>query len=249
MAAPAIGLLAGAVLAIRIVPRLAELAERVLGRGRGLVPALGGRQVARRPLRYTRAALLLVLAAALGTFASAHAATWTTSQVDQAAFAAGADLRVEPPDRPAIPDWAMGEALRALPGVDGRDARWSRAACRSARRSATRPCSASTAPALADVVCGCGRTRQRDATRGVAAGPGRGPRRGRRGTPASRSPTGRDGSRSRSTRRSPPLDGFAADHRGLRGDPGQRRSSSTATAGWRGSRARRSRSTRPGRAR
>ncbi len=119
VAAPAIGLLAGAVLAIRIVPRLAELAERVLGRGKGLVPALGGRQVARRPLRYTRAALLLVLAAALGTFASAHAATWTTSQVDQAAFAAGADLRVEPPDRPAIPDWATGEALRALPGVQG----------------------------------------------------------------------------------------------------------------------------------
>ena len=119
VAAPAIGLLAGAVLAIRIVPRLAELAERVLGRGKGLVPALGGRQVARRPLRYTRAALLLVLAAALGTFASAHAATWTTSQVDQAAFAAGADLRFEPPDRPAIPDWATGEALRSLPGVQG----------------------------------------------------------------------------------------------------------------------------------
>jgi ABC-type antimicrobial peptide transport system permease subunit len=117
VAAPAIGLLAGAVLAIRIVPRLAELAERVLGRGRGLVPALGGRQVARRPLRYTRAALLLVLAAALGTFASAHAATWTTSQADQAAFSAGADVRVDMPDAPAIPDWATGDALRALPGV------------------------------------------------------------------------------------------------------------------------------------
>ncbi len=118
VAAPAIGLLAGAVLAIRIVPRLAELAERVLGRGRGLVPALGGRQLARRPLRYTRAALLLVLAAALGTFASAHAATWTTSQTDQAAFAAGADVRYHPPDAPSVPDWATGDALRALPGVD-----------------------------------------------------------------------------------------------------------------------------------
>jgi hypothetical protein len=117
VAAPAIGLLAGAVLAIRIVPRLAELAERLLGRGRGLVPALGGRQLARRPLRYTRAALLLVLAAALGTFASAHAATWTTSQADQAAFAAGADVRMDQPSQTTIPDWAMGEALRALPGV------------------------------------------------------------------------------------------------------------------------------------
>ena len=35
VAAPAIGLLAGAVIAIRFVPRLAELAERVLARGRG----------------------------------------------------------------------------------------------------------------------------------------------------------------------------------------------------------------------
>ena len=117
VAAPAIGLLGGAVLAIRIVPRLAELAERVLARGRGLVPALGGRQLARRPLRYTRAALLLILAAALGTFASAHAATWTRSQADQAAYATGADVRMEPGTRSAVPGWALGEVLRALPGV------------------------------------------------------------------------------------------------------------------------------------
>ncbi|HYO41846.1 MAG TPA: ABC transporter permease [Candidatus Limnocylindrales bacterium] len=117
VAAPAIGLLGGAVLAIRIVPRLAELAERVLSRGRGLVPSLGGRQLARRPLRYTRAALLLVLAAALGTFASAHAATWTRSQADQAAYAAGADVRLEPGARSALPGWSLGEALRAVPAV------------------------------------------------------------------------------------------------------------------------------------
>ncbi len=117
VAAPAIGLLAGAVIAVRIVPRIAEIAERVLSRGRGLVPSMGGRQVARRPLRYTRAALLLVLAAALGTFASAHAATWTRSQADQAAFVSGADVRLEPGTQSAVPDWALGEALRSLPGV------------------------------------------------------------------------------------------------------------------------------------
>ena len=200
VAAPAIGLLAGAVLAIRIVPRLAELAERVLGKGRGLLPALGGRQLARRPLRYTRAALLLVLAAALGTFASAHAATWTTSQADQAAFAAGADLRVEPPDRPAIPDWAMGEALRALPGVTGATpVVQGNASLGTAVRDAT--LLGVDGPALAELV------RLRDgrqpATRrsprcapwpptGTAA----------RWRPASRSPTGRNASRSRSTPRS-----------------------------------------------
>lgn len=117
VAAPAIGLIGGAVLAIRIVPRLAELAERVFARGRSLVPALAGRQLSRRPLRYTRAALLLILASALGTFASAHAATWTRSQADQAAFAAGADVRLAPGPRSEVPAWGLGGALRATDGV------------------------------------------------------------------------------------------------------------------------------------
>lgn len=117
VAAPAIGLVAGAVLAIRIVPRLAELGERALARTRGLIASLGSRQVARRPLRYTRAALLLILAAALGTFASAHAATWTRSQADQAAWAVGSDVRMTPGQGGDVPSWAMGGALRAIPGV------------------------------------------------------------------------------------------------------------------------------------
>ena len=117
VAAPAIGLLGGAVIAIRLVPRLAELGERVLSRRPGLVPALGSRQLARRPLRYTRAALLLILAAALGTFASAHAATWTQSQADQATYASGADVRIAPGPRSQVPSWALGSVLRALPGV------------------------------------------------------------------------------------------------------------------------------------
>ena len=122
VAAPAIGLVGGAVLAIRIVPRLAELAERGLARTRGLIASLGSRQVARRPLRYTRAALLLILAAALGTFASAHAATWTQSQADQAAWTAGSDVRMSPGPASDIPAWALGGALRSIPGVIGGDA-------------------------------------------------------------------------------------------------------------------------------
>ena len=117
VAAPAIGLVGGAVLAIRIVPRLAELGERGLARTRGLIASLGSRQVARRPLRYTRAALLLILAAALGTFASAHAATWTQSQADQAAWTAGSDVRMSPGPASEIPAWALGGALRSIPGV------------------------------------------------------------------------------------------------------------------------------------
>ncbi len=117
VAAPAIGLLAGAVLCTRLVPRLAEIGERVAGRRRGIVPPLGSRQVARRPLRYTRSALLLVLAAALGTFAAASAATFARSQVDQAAYQAAGDARVTISDYPDLPAWAIGPADRAVPGV------------------------------------------------------------------------------------------------------------------------------------
>ena len=118
VAAPAIGLLGGAVLAMRVVPRLAEIGERVLVRRRDLVAPLGGRQLARRPLRYTRAALLLMLAAGLGTFASAHAATWTRSQGDQAAYESAADIRVVPGEQRALPSLVEASALRSVPGVE-----------------------------------------------------------------------------------------------------------------------------------
>ena len=117
VAAPAIGLLAGAVLAIRVVPRMAQLAERLLEPRRGLVLPLTGQQIARRPLRYTRTALLLMLAASLGTFATSYAATWTRSQADQAAYRAGGDLRVVAPAYPSTPGWAVGPAISSVDGV------------------------------------------------------------------------------------------------------------------------------------
>ena len=118
VAAPAIGLLAGAILALRVVPLLAQVGERVLGARRGLVAPLGARQLARRPLRYTRSALLLMLAAALGTFAATYTTTWTGSQADQAAYQAGGDLRLEVASFPDLPLWAFGEAYGAVEGVD-----------------------------------------------------------------------------------------------------------------------------------
>ncbi|MEA2651238.1 MAG: hypothetical protein QOI85_959, partial [Chloroflexota bacterium] len=117
VAAPAIGLLAGAILALRVVPLLAELAERLLGTRRGLVAPLGARQLARRPLRYTRSALLLMLAAALGTFAAAYTTTWTRSQTDQAAYQSGGDLRVDVSSFPDLPLWAFGSAYGAVDGA------------------------------------------------------------------------------------------------------------------------------------
>ena len=118
VAAPAIGLLAGAILALRIIPLAAEIGERALAPRRGLVAPLGARQLSRRPLRYTRSALLLMLAAALGTFAGAYGSTWTRSQADQAAYRAASDVRVRLSGFPDLPAWALGSAYRDVDGVE-----------------------------------------------------------------------------------------------------------------------------------
>ena len=96
VAAPAVLLLAGALLSLRAVPLAAALVERFVPGSRGAVSALGFWQLARRPRAYSRSVLLLVLAVAIGVFATTYASTWHRSQVDQARHAVGADLRVEP---------------------------------------------------------------------------------------------------------------------------------------------------------
>jgi hypothetical protein len=121
VATPAIGFLAGAILALRVIPLVATLIERATARGRGLVSSLGARQLARRPLRYTRAALLLMLAMAMGVFAITYTRTWSASQRDQATFQVGADARVEPGRQSsALPGWALDRAYESLPGLTAR---------------------------------------------------------------------------------------------------------------------------------
>jgi FtsX-like permease family protein len=118
IAAPALGLLAGAVLALRIVPAAAAVVERVASSASGMVAALGTRELARRPHRYARAALLLTLALAIGLFASAYSRTWLASQTDQADYAAAADLRVEPSKRTgSLPGLELPGAYAGLEGV------------------------------------------------------------------------------------------------------------------------------------
>lgn len=117
VAAPGLGLLAGGLVATRFVPRLAELGERAMAGRRGLLAPLAARELARRSLRYTRATLLLVLAAALGTFAAVYGATWSRSQVDQAAYQVPADVRVVASPFSTVPEWAYRPALLQLGGV------------------------------------------------------------------------------------------------------------------------------------
>ncbi|MFF2845697.1 FtsX-like permease family protein [Streptomyces sp. NPDC058001] len=92
--APALALLAGTVLTLRLLPPVARLAERRAAGGRGLSAALAGWQFSRRPLRGAGPVLLLVLAVAMGMLAIGQGASWNRSQDDQADFRAGAEIRV-----------------------------------------------------------------------------------------------------------------------------------------------------------
>ncbi|MFI1754440.1 FtsX-like permease family protein [Streptomyces sp. NPDC020571] len=95
VATPTLALLAGTVLALRLLPLVARLAERRAASGRGLAAALAGWQLSRRPMRGAGPVLLLVLAVALGTMAIGQGASWSRSQDDQADFRAGAPIRVQ----------------------------------------------------------------------------------------------------------------------------------------------------------
>lgn len=119
VAAPAIGLLAGAVVALRVIPLLARTIDGLVKTTKGLVPSLGAWQVSRRPARYARSALLLVLAMAIGLFAVSYTSTWTTSQDDQADFQTGADVRIAPDRRlsTAITPLNLAAAHRQIDGV------------------------------------------------------------------------------------------------------------------------------------
>jgi hypothetical protein len=118
VAAPALGLLAGALLALRVVPVAAGLIERAAAPARGLVTPLGTRELARRPSRYASAAVLLTLAIAIGLFASSYSSTWLRSQEDRATYDAGADIRVIPDERTgSIPALQLAGAYTSLDGV------------------------------------------------------------------------------------------------------------------------------------
>ncbi|MDX2544195.1 FtsX-like permease family protein [Streptomyces sp. WI04-05B] len=94
VAAPALVLLAGTVLVLRLLPLLARIGERLLARGHGLTAAMVGWQFSRRPMRGAGPVLLLVISVALGVIAIGQSASWHRSQADQADFRAGAEVRV-----------------------------------------------------------------------------------------------------------------------------------------------------------
>ncbi|MFD3310120.1 FtsX-like permease family protein [Streptomyces sp. NPDC058694] len=116
VSAPALALLAGTVLTLRLLPPVARLAERRAASGRGLPTALAGWQFSRRPMRGAGPVLLLVLAIAMGMLAIGQGASWDGSQDDQADFRAGTSVRVT-----GAGESGLGQAgiYSAVDGVSG----------------------------------------------------------------------------------------------------------------------------------
>lgn len=92
--APAVALAGISLLPLRILPAAARLLDGLSGRSRRLAGALAGWQISRRAVREGSPVLLVVLAVATGTLVLAQHQSWRQSQLDQAAFATGADVTV-----------------------------------------------------------------------------------------------------------------------------------------------------------
>jgi hypothetical protein len=114
VAAPALALAGGTVLALRLLPVIGRACDRLAARGRQLTAALASWQISRQPVRQGGTALLIVLAVATGTLALSQRQSWTRSDHDQAAFAVGADVRVDTGEPLSA---AQAGALVRMPGV------------------------------------------------------------------------------------------------------------------------------------
>jgi len=111
--APTIGVLAGAVLSLRLLPRITGLAERLVDRRHWPAIVFGLWQAGRRP--HAGPVLLLALAAATSTLAWSMLGTAQRSLTDQADFAVGADLRLV--ETAAVAPDGRTAQVAALPGV------------------------------------------------------------------------------------------------------------------------------------
>ncbi|WP_421732587.1 FtsX-like permease family protein [Cellulomonas sp.] len=114
VAAPALLLLAGAVLTLRLLPLVARAGEQLAARSRSLVAPLAAWEVGRRPGRAAGAVLLLTLALAVGSFSQSFLSTWRTSQAEQVDLATGTDVRLDRMDGSGI---AQAAVVGSLPGV------------------------------------------------------------------------------------------------------------------------------------
>jgi putative ABC transport system permease protein len=116
---PALMLLSGGLLVLRVIPLAASLGARIASRGRGITSMLAFAQIERTPSRYSRMTLLLVLAVGLGLFALTFDASLQQNVHDRTAYAVGADVRlVANPLIPSQQSAAYLAHLKTLSGVE-----------------------------------------------------------------------------------------------------------------------------------
>ncbi len=93
LASPALIIAAAAVLVLRFYPPVLSVLGRLIVPTAGASLATATWQVVRSPGQYTRLALLLMMAVAVGTFAASYSSTAQRSYRDRADFESGVDLR------------------------------------------------------------------------------------------------------------------------------------------------------------
>lgn len=93
-AGPALALLAGGLVAVRLIPAASKILEKLATTGRRATLPLAAWEVGRRAPRAVSAVLLLTLATSIGTFSVSFLTTWQQSQRDQAQFQHPADVVV-----------------------------------------------------------------------------------------------------------------------------------------------------------
>ena len=117
LAAPALLLVAGALLVLRLFPLAARLGAALLGRGRGASGVLAFAQAARGGAQFTRLALLLTLAIGMALFALTFQASLGENATQKAAFVVGGDERDTLVQPLTIQTITLLRQMRALPGV------------------------------------------------------------------------------------------------------------------------------------
>ncbi len=118
---PALLLLAGSLVVLRLFPLGVRLGFHLASRARGATGLLTFAQVSRVTSQFTRLALLLTAAIGLGLFALTAGASLSRNDADRAAYIAGGDLRLPLQDAYAGTPFAasLQARLAALPGVTG----------------------------------------------------------------------------------------------------------------------------------
>lgn len=117
---PALMLIAGALLVLRVAPLGTHLGARLAARGRGLVSLLAFSNAERYPARYSRILLLLVLTVGLGIFALNFDASLAQNATDRATYMVGSDIQVMDNSAVSMQDSVTRQqALGKIAGVTG----------------------------------------------------------------------------------------------------------------------------------